>query len=235
MDGAFCFSGTRPSGDVRTMNTQLLLKGLALGFSIAAPVGPIGALCIRRSLVGGLRLGLISGLGAATADALYALIGGFGLTAVTHWLVGERVWLNIVGGSFLIYLGCRTFIARPQKGGSSAGEGGATLRGCLQGLSLDPAADARQPNDHALIRCGPGGQWLHSWRGRRLRVRGVHRLIALVAAVERRCRASPPIHEPDRAECDQQSLWRRDHRFRTLCAREGNGLMIGMMRYPLRE
>jgi hypothetical protein len=217
------------------MNTQLLLNGLALGFSIAAPVGPIGALCIRRSLLGGLRLGLISGLGAATADALYALIGGFGLTAVTHWLVGERVWLNIVGGSFLIYLGCRTFIARPQKGGSSAGERSATLRGWLQGLSLDPVADTGQPNDHPVIRCDPGGHWLHSGCGRRLRVRGVHRLVALVAAVERRCRASPPIHEPDRAECDQQSLWRRDHRFRTLCAREGNGLKIGMMRYPLRE
>jgi threonine/homoserine/homoserine lactone efflux protein len=54
------------------------IKGVLIGFSIAAPVGPIGVLCIRRTLADGRNSGLISGLGAATADAVYGSIAGFG-------------------------------------------------------------------------------------------------------------------------------------------------------------
>ena len=57
------------------MITQLLLKGLTIGFSIAAPVGPIGLLCIRRAIADGVRAGFICGLGAASADAIYAMYG----------------------------------------------------------------------------------------------------------------------------------------------------------------
>ncbi len=89
------------------------LKGLLLGFSIAAPVGPIGLLCIRRSLAHGRLAGFVSGLGAATADACYGLVAALGLTAITHALVGHRAWLQLGGGIFLLYLGIATLRARP--------------------------------------------------------------------------------------------------------------------------
>jgi threonine/homoserine/homoserine lactone efflux protein len=90
----------------------LLIKGLILGFCIAAPVGPIGLLCIRRSLAHGRMSGLASGLGAATADACYGSIGAFGLTAVSNVLIGHKVWLNLLGGLFLCYLGARIFTSK---------------------------------------------------------------------------------------------------------------------------
>lgn len=95
------------------MDTVFLLKGLALGFSIAAPVGPIGILCVRRTLTEGRAFGLVSGLGAATADAMYGMVAGFGLTFISNLLIGQRVWLNLIGGVFLCYLGIRTFAAKP--------------------------------------------------------------------------------------------------------------------------
>ncbi|MFB3882971.1 MAG: LysE family transporter [Armatimonadota bacterium] len=91
------------------------LKGLAIGFSIAAPVGPIGALCIRRTLAHGRAVGLASGMGAATADMVYGAIAAFGLTAVSGLLVAHRVWFGLVGGVLLLYLGGRTFVARPAR------------------------------------------------------------------------------------------------------------------------
>jgi threonine/homoserine/homoserine lactone efflux protein len=92
---------------------DFLLKGLALGFSIAAPVGPIGVLCIRRTLAEGRRVGFVSGLGAATADAIYGSIAAFGLTFVSGLLVSQQDWLRLVGGAFLCTLGLKTFRARP--------------------------------------------------------------------------------------------------------------------------
>jgi threonine/homoserine/homoserine lactone efflux protein len=95
------------------MDAIFLLKGLALGFSIAAPIGPIGILCVRRTLTAGRTLGLVSGLGAATADAMYGMVAGFGLTFISSLLIGQRVWLNLIGGVFLCYLGFKTLVAKP--------------------------------------------------------------------------------------------------------------------------
>lgn len=95
------------------MSPQLLIKGTVIGFSIAAPVGPIGVLCIRRSVSEGRSAGLATGLGAASADAVYGCIAGFGLTAVSNFLIGQRFWLGFLGGLFLCYLGLRTFLSRP--------------------------------------------------------------------------------------------------------------------------
>ena len=95
------------------MGFDFFLKGLVIGFSIAAPVGPIGVLCIRRTLAQGRFIGFITGIGAATADAAYGCIAAFGLTAISSFLVGQRSWLGILGGIFLCYLGIRTFAARP--------------------------------------------------------------------------------------------------------------------------
>lgn len=90
---------------------ELFLKGLVLGFSIAAPVGPIGILCIRRTLQFGRLSGFFSGLGAAVADAIYAVMAAFGLSYITHLLIEEQFWLRLIGGIFLIYLGWKTFKA----------------------------------------------------------------------------------------------------------------------------
>lgn len=95
------------------------LRGLIIGFSIAAPVGPIGMLCIRRSLAEGQLVGLLTGLGAATADAVYGGIAAFGLTAVSSVLIAHRTWLGLLGGVFLCYLGVRTLISTPNQATTS--------------------------------------------------------------------------------------------------------------------
>jgi threonine/homoserine/homoserine lactone efflux protein len=95
------------------MHPELLLKGLIIGISIAAPVGPIGVLCIRRSLKDGMRMGFIAGLGAATADAAYGAVAGFGLTAISGFLIRQRFWIGFFGGGYLCYLGVRAFLSRP--------------------------------------------------------------------------------------------------------------------------
>jgi len=92
---------------------EILAKGIALGFSIAAPVGPIGVLCIRRSLHKGFRSGLVSGLGAASADAVYGTIAAAGLTLAADFLVKQQTWLSLLGGAFLLYLGIQTFRSPP--------------------------------------------------------------------------------------------------------------------------
>ncbi len=97
------------------MEANILLKGVIIGFSIAAPVGPIGILCIRRTLAEGRLTGLLSGLGAATADALYGCIAGFGLTIIVSLLVRQQIWLSLIGGVFLCYLGLKTFLAKPSQ------------------------------------------------------------------------------------------------------------------------
>ena len=115
------------------MNLEFLLRGWVLGLLIAAPVGPIGVLCIRRTLAEGRLYGFVSGLGAATADATYGAVAAFGLTFISDILIGQRVWMQIIGGLFLCYLGFKTFISRPSeqsvavKSKSLAGAYGSTL------------------------------------------------------------------------------------------------------------
>lgn len=95
------------------MPISFLLKGLIIGLSIAAPVGPIGVLCIQRTLDKGRTYGLVSGLGAATADATYGTIAGFGLTFISGFLVSQQLWIRLIGGIFLLYLGLKTFLSKP--------------------------------------------------------------------------------------------------------------------------
>ncbi|UOY93346.1 LysE family translocator [Ectobacillus sp. JY-23] len=87
-------------------------KGLVIGLSLAAPVGPIGLLCIRRTLTQGRINGFVSGLGAASADAVYGMIAAFGLTFITEFLLGQKTWLQLVGGAFLCYLGIKTILSK---------------------------------------------------------------------------------------------------------------------------
>jgi threonine/homoserine/homoserine lactone efflux protein len=95
------------------MDPTLLIRGFVLGFTIAAAVGPISLLCIRRTLADGRVVGLVSGLGVATADGAYGAIAAFGLTAVTDLLVDGRRVLGVVGGLFLLWLAWRTLRAVP--------------------------------------------------------------------------------------------------------------------------
>jgi threonine/homoserine/homoserine lactone efflux protein len=89
------------------------VQGAVLGFSIAVPVGPIGVLCIRRSIAEGALVGFVCGLGAATADAIYGAIGAAGLTIVSDLVVRLQSGLSLLGGLFLCYLGLKTWRSRP--------------------------------------------------------------------------------------------------------------------------
>lgn len=100
---------------------SIFIRGLVLGLAIAAPVGPIGVLCIRRTIAEGRAIGFLSGLGAATADATYAAVAAFGLTVLSTALLGAQHRLRLIGGCFLCYLGIRTFLAPPATGGDADG------------------------------------------------------------------------------------------------------------------
>jgi threonine/homoserine/homoserine lactone efflux protein len=95
------------------VDPSFLLRGLAIGFTVAMVVGPISLLTIRRTLAHGRAYGLASGIGVALADASYGGIAAFGLTAVTAVLVGARAPLALLGGAFLVWLAVRTFAAAP--------------------------------------------------------------------------------------------------------------------------
>ena len=95
------------------MDLTFFARGLAVGFTVAAAVGPISLLTIRRTLAHGRIYGLVSGMGVALADATYGGIAAFGLTAITSVLVGARAVLGLVGGLFLVWLAIGTILARP--------------------------------------------------------------------------------------------------------------------------
>jgi threonine/homoserine/homoserine lactone efflux protein len=118
------------------MDPTLLFRGFVLGFTIAAAVGPISLLCIRRTLAEGRIVGLVSGLGVATADATYGAIAAFGLTAVTDLLVGGGRLLGLIGGAFLLWLAWRTFRAVPVEAAANGPANGPARRGGLPGAYL---------------------------------------------------------------------------------------------------
>ena len=96
-----------------------LLKGMLVGLIIAVPAGPVGVLCIRRTIFHGRLAGFMSGLGAATADAVFGIIAGFGLTVVSEWLLGYQDWLKVGGGALLLFIGMSAFTADPLAGTQS--------------------------------------------------------------------------------------------------------------------
>jgi threonine/homoserine/homoserine lactone efflux protein len=97
---------------------------MLVGFAIAAPVGPIGVLCIRRTLADGRLTGFVSGMGAATADMIYGTMAALGLTAVADMLAGVSMWARLLGGIFLCYLGVRTLLEAPAERPAAAGARG---------------------------------------------------------------------------------------------------------------
>jgi threonine/homoserine/homoserine lactone efflux protein len=96
------------------MDLTLFFEGILIGFAMAIPIGPIGIICIRKTLTEGRLRGMIIGFGAATADALYGCVAAFGLTVISDTLLSQRVWIRLVGGALLLFLGVRAFLAIPK-------------------------------------------------------------------------------------------------------------------------
>jgi threonine/homoserine/homoserine lactone efflux protein len=94
---------------------EVFLVSIMIGLAVAAPIGPVGVICLRRTLAEGPWVGLVSGLGAATIDALYSAIAAFGLTFISDLLMGHRSMLEVAGGLALCYLGYITFFSKPVK------------------------------------------------------------------------------------------------------------------------
>lgn len=94
---------------------MLLLKGIIIGLSIAAPVGVIGVLCIQRTIKQGKWIGFLSGLGAATADMVYGAVTALGLTSIMDFLLKNSQWIQVLGGIFLLLLGLKFFFIDSKK------------------------------------------------------------------------------------------------------------------------
>jgi threonine/homoserine/homoserine lactone efflux protein len=95
------------------MDFSYFARGFAIGLAIAAPVGAIGLLCIRRTLADGRLTGFVSGLGAATADAIYGAVAALGLTAISSTIITHQTPVRLIGGVFLTYFGVRTALSHP--------------------------------------------------------------------------------------------------------------------------
>ena len=118
------------------MSIELFIKGLVVGLAIAAPVGPIGLLCIQRALAGGWISGLASGLGAALADTVYGAVAAFGLTLVQEVLLGHRAVIATIGGICLCLLGLRVILAKPSRAPARLRRTAAGLAGDLAGTFM---------------------------------------------------------------------------------------------------
>src|SRR5436190_23718078 len=95
------------------MHFDLWWRGVLIGLTIAVPVGPIALMTIQRTLNHGRAIGLVTGLGAATADLVYGAIAAFGLTLISGFLIDHKTWFSLIGGLFLCYLGLRTLLTPP--------------------------------------------------------------------------------------------------------------------------
>ncbi len=114
----------------------VFLQALLIGLAIAAPVGPIGLLCIERSLRLGPAHGLATGLGAATADALYASIGAAGMGVLIAWLTAIATPLALAGSLVLAYLGIATLRRKPAAQAANAKQSGGLLAAYGSALAL---------------------------------------------------------------------------------------------------
>jgi len=95
------------------MTLLILLNGIIIGFSASVPLGPIGILCIQKTLNKGFLSGFIAGLGAAFADMFYAIIAGFGVTFIITFIEEQHFYIRILGGLILVILGYRIFSTNP--------------------------------------------------------------------------------------------------------------------------
>ncbi len=97
------------------MIPAIFIKGIIIGLLVSAPLGPIGIMCIQRTLNRGYMAGFVSGLGAATADIIFAIVAGFGLTIIINFIQEKHIYFQILGGIFVLYIGYRIFSTNPVK------------------------------------------------------------------------------------------------------------------------
>ena len=95
------------------MEIEFLIKGLIVGFLASIPLGPVGVLCIQRTINKGRTSGVFSGMGAATVDSFYALVAAFGLTFIINFIVEQQFYIQLIGGGVLIFLGVKIFNTNP--------------------------------------------------------------------------------------------------------------------------
>ena len=158
-EGAVELRGRRGPRPPRTgwailaVTLDLFLRGLAVGFAVAFALGPIGLLVIRRTIDRGWAYGFLSGVGVASADAMYGAIAAFGLTAVTEVLVGIDRPLGVIGGAVLLVLAARSLRAalREHRGAAARAEGG-RLDGPARGRGRPWSAHADEPGHDPVLR-----------------------------------------------------------------------------------
>src|ERR1041385_8608899 len=92
----------------------IIVSGVVIGLILAAPIGPVNLICIRRTLAFGPVNGFVSGLGAALGDGCFAAVTAFGLTAVAQFIAGFYLVLQIAGGALLLFFGWKTYMTEPQ-------------------------------------------------------------------------------------------------------------------------
>ncbi len=97
------------------MTDFIFINGLLFGLVLAAPVGPVGVLCVQRTLSEGRLHGLLSGLGAAFGDAIYGAIAAFGISAIQLWIVDHQAGLRTIGGIVLLILAAKTLFVRSRR------------------------------------------------------------------------------------------------------------------------
>ena len=105
------------------MELIYLLRGFAIGFSLAVPVGPNGILCIRRTLAYGFKRGLFVGLGAAAADMTYGIVAAFGITLISNFITDNMNAIRIVGGVLLLFFGYHAFRSHPSTENANGSNG----------------------------------------------------------------------------------------------------------------
>lgn len=97
------------------MDFNIILQGIIVGIAVSAPLGPIGVLCIQRTLNKGYASGVVSGIGASTADIIYAIIAGFSITFISDFLIEQQNIIRIIGGIFLTFIGIKIYFSNPIK------------------------------------------------------------------------------------------------------------------------
>jgi threonine/homoserine/homoserine lactone efflux protein len=113
----------------------LYLKAAGVGLAVAAPVGPMALLCMRRTLTRGWRLGLATGLGIAAGDAIFAGVAALGLAGVSAFMLAHQKPLHLAAGLFLLWLGLRAFLRKPEDQAAVRPETGSWL-GAFTGSML---------------------------------------------------------------------------------------------------
>lgn len=97
------------------MEVEFLIKGMIVGLLGSIPLGPVGVLCIQRTINKGRLSGLISGMGAATVDMFFALVAALGLTYIINFIEEQQFYIQLIGGGVLIFLGAKIFNTNPIK------------------------------------------------------------------------------------------------------------------------